>query len=249
MNCIEGMKEIRENVIDLVFADPPYNISNNTNSIKNEEKRYASINEDWDKITNYELFTLSWLMEAKRILKPTGSVLVWCSKHNMFEVGYILKQLEFQIKTLYTWHKTNAMPCLTGRNATEATEYVIWAVKDKNWTYNLNYAKEINDGKNIHNIIPEGIIINLAQTPPKEKLFGKHPTQKRLEGLTDILLQLHTNEEDLIVVPFVGSGTECCACKIYGRNFIGFETNKEYIELAQKRLDKCISINYNSRWE
>ena len=156
--------------------------------------------------------------------------MVWGSRHNIYLIGYLLNKIGFKIKTHYTWYKTNSMPCLTGRNPSESTEQLIWAVKGKGWTYNLNYAKEINNGQNIRNVFIT------TQTPPNEKLKGKHPSQKRLIGLTDILINLHTKENDLIIVPFVGSGTECLAAKLYNRNFIGFELSQDYINIAKQRL-------------
>lgn len=148
-----------------------------------------------------------------------------------------MDQIGYEIRTEYTWNKTNAAPCWTGRNPTESTENIIWASKGKGWTYNLHYAKSINDGKNIRNVITTSL------TPQREKEYGKHPTQKRLEGLTDILINLHSNQGDIVLVPFCGSGTEIVGAQMLNRNWISFETNPEYIETANKRLDS-LYIDY-----
>ncbi|STO12749.1 Modification methylase DpnIIB [[Flavobacterium] thermophilum] len=231
MDCLEGMKLIPDNSVDLIIADPPYNIGKKGKYIQSEEKRFYAIKEEWDTLDNFEEFNWLWLSEAYRVLKNGGSLLVWGSRHNIYICGYQIEKIGYDIKTHYTWYKTNAMPCLTGRNPSESTEQLIWAVKGKNWTYNLNYAKEINEGKNIRNVFIT------TQTPSKEKTYGKHPSQKRIEGLTDILINLHTNENDIILVPFCGSGTECVAARMLNRKFMAFETESKYIEIANKRLD------------
>lgn len=133
--------------------------------------------------------------------------------------------------------KTNPAPNWIGKSPCAATEYLIWATKGAKPTYNLDYAKSINSGKNIKNVFQTSL------TPPSEKKKGKFPCQKRLEGLTDHLINLHSNEGDIILVPFAGSGTECIASQINKRNWISFETNREYMELANMRLDDVADFN------
>ncbi|MCG5252605.1 DNA-methyltransferase [Brevibacillus agri] len=230
-DCIEGMRMLPNESVDLIIADPPYNIGAKGNHIKSEEKRFSAIKEEWDTIDNFEEFNLKWLTECHRILRNGGSLLVWGSRHNIYLCGYQIDSLGLQIKTHYTWYKTNSMPCLTGRNPSESTEQLIWATKGSNWTYDLEYAKSINGGKNIRNVFMT------TQTPQSEKKAGKHPSQKRGEGLTDMLIRLHSRENDIVVVPFCGSGTECVEAVRASRNFIAFETEPSYIEIANKRLD------------
>ena len=230
IDCLEGMKKLENSCIDLIISDPPYNISGTSNHIKSEEKKFSSIKENWDEIIDFEAFNTNWLTESYRVLKPKGAILVWGSRHNIYQVGYLMGKIGFQIKTHYVWYKNNAMPCLTGRNPSESTEQCIWAVKGPGWTYNLDYAKKINDGKNIREVF----ITN--QTPPNEKTFGKHPSQKRLKDLTEHLVGLHSNEGETILVPFCGSGTECLAAKQCNRNYIAFDLDPNYLEIARLRL-------------
>jgi len=235
MDCIEGMRLLPDESVDLIIADPPYNIGGKSNYIQSEEKRFFAIKEEWDTIDNFEEFNFSWLKESYRVLKQGGSLLVWGSKQNIYLCGYQIEKLGLQIKTHYTWYKTNAMPCLTGRNPSESTEQLIWAVKGNKWTYNLDYAKSINRGKNIRNVFIT------PQTPASEKREGRHPSQKRVEGLTDVLVNLHSNSGDVVLVPFVGSGSECVAALRNNRHFIGFEREPEYIKIANKRIKEALA--------
>ncbi|MED1874853.1 DNA-methyltransferase [Brevibacillus borstelensis] len=227
----DGMKLIPDNSISLILADPPYNIGKKGRYLEANNKKFRTVKEDWDTIDDFESFTYSWLEESYRVLKPGGSLLTYGTKHNIYMTGWFIEKIGLQIRTEYTWYKTNAAPCWTGRNPTESTENIIWASKGSGWTYNLDYAKSLNDGKNIRNVIVKSL------TPPREKKHGKHPTQKPLEGLTDILINLHSNEGDIILVPFCGSGTECVGAEMLNRHWISFETNPEYIVTANKRLD------------
>jgi len=232
MDCIAGMAQLTEKSTDLVVADPPYNVGGKSNHIISIEKKFSSIKEEWDTVSgcDFEEFNKRWINESYRILKDGGSLLCWGSRHNLYLCGHLIEKAGFTIRTEYVWYKTNAMPCITGRNPSESTEHLIWATKGKCWTYNLSYAKSINNGQNIRNIF------TTIQTPQKERQHGKHPSQKRLEGLTDHLINLHSNPNDIIVVPFCGSGTECVAAAKSGRNYIAFELEEKYLEIAKKRL-------------
>lgn len=235
MDCINGMKLIPDGSdtkgIDLIIADPPYNIGKKGKKTTSEEKKFYSIYEDWDTIDDFEEFNLKWLKESYRILRNGGTILLWGSRHNTYLNGYQLEKIGFNIRTHYTWYKTNQMPCLTGRNPTESTEQLLFATKGAKWTYNLDYAKSINDGKNIRNVFITPI------TPPKEKKYGKHSAQKRIDGLTDHLVNLHSKENDIVLVPFCGSGTECLVAKEFNRKFLSFETESKYIEIANLRIE------------
>lgn len=237
-DCIAGMKKLADKSVNLVIGDPPYNIAGKSKSFehqRHENSVFTKINEDWDKLADMTRFNKDWIYESYRILADNGSILVWGTRHNLFDVGTILEQAGFDIKTIYTWYKTNAAPNFTGRAPTETTEFCIWAVKGKGWTYNLDYAKRINEGKNIRNVLTTSL------TPPKEKTCGKHPSQKRLDGLTEHLVQLHSNENDIVVIPFAGSGTEIIACIGSNRNVIGYELEREYIDIINKRIKESRS--------
>lgn len=238
MDCIEGMRLIPDGSVDLIVADPPYNIGGKSNKfdVKTNLVAFSTIREEWDTIDNFDDFNVAWISECYRVLREGGSFLIWGTRHNLFSVGFIAEKIGLSSKTIYVWHKRNPMPCLTGRNPTEATEFAIWLTKGKRWTYDLNYTKSINDGKNIRNVI------ETATTPPKEKGNGKHPSQKRLDGLTDNTIKLHSKEGDIVLIPFCGSGTECVASAMTKRNFISFETTPEYIEIANKRLDSLEEV-------
>ncbi|MEK5256576.1 site-specific DNA-methyltransferase [Paenibacillus sp. FSL F4-0125] len=230
MDCIEGMRYIPANCIDHVEADPPYNVGKEGAKVKSK-KGFKAINEQWDNIEDYETFTTNWLRECYRVLKPGGSILCYGSHHSIFITGYVMRQLGFKIKTQYVWKKKNPPPSFLGTNATYATEFIILATKPGgSMTYNLDYAKAINNGKNIQNVF------ETALTPKREKTHGKFPCQKPLQ-LAVKLIQLHSNINDTVLIPFCGSGTEAVASVLTNRSFISFETNREYIELANNRLD------------
>lgn len=229
-DCIKGMRLLPDNCIDLGIPDPPYNIGREGAKVK-LKKGYKAINEQWDNIEDYETFTTDWLRECFRVLKPGGSILCYGDHHSIFITGYVMRQLGFKIKTQYVWRKKNPPPSFLGTNATYATEFIILATKPKgSTTYNLEYAKAINNGKNIQNVF------ETALTPKREKALGKFPCQKPLE-LAVKLIQLHSNINDTVLIPFCGSGTEAVASVLTNRSFISFETNREYIELANNRLD------------
>ncbi|OME27764.1 DNA-methyltransferase [Paenibacillus odorifer] len=237
MDCITGMKLLPDNCIDLQISDPPYNIGKEGSNV-NLKIGYKAINEPWDNIEDYETFTTDWLRECYRVLKPGGSILCYGTHHNIFIIGYIMRQMGFKVKMQYVWRKKNPPPSFLGTNPTYATEFIIWATKSSGATYNLNYAKAINQGKNIQNIF------ETALTPKREKTHGKFPCQKPLQ-LAVKLIQLHSNINDTILIPFCGSGTEAVSAVITNRSFISFETKREYIELANNRLDdidtnKCL---------
>jgi DNA modification methylase len=230
-DCIPGMKSIAPGSVQLVIADPPYNIGAEGNHIESEKKKFSSIDAKWDNIEPeaFEVFTKDWLKAAYDILCPNGAILVWGTRHNIYICGYWMKKIGFDIRCHYTWHKQNAMPSLTGRGPSESSEQCIWAVKGPNWTYNLEYAKAVRTG-NFRDVF------FTTMTPSDEKTFGKHPSQKRLKGLTDHLVNLHSNPNDVVVIPFCGSGTECLAAATSGRRYIAFDLKKEYLEIASNRI-------------
>ncbi|ADU32498.1 DNA-methyltransferase [Evansella cellulosilytica] len=238
-NCTEGMKMIPGESISLVIADPPYNIGKKGSFIEAKDKHHHTIREDWDNIplNEFEKFNNDWINECFRVLKPGGSLLAWGSHHNIHIIAQLMEQTGYDMKPFYIWEKSNPAPSWSGRLPTTSTEYLLWGTKGKNWTYNLDYAKSINNGKNIKNVFKTSL------TPPKEKKKGRFPCQKRIEGLTDHLVKLHSLKGDIILVPFCGSGTECVVAKMYGRDFISFETKPEYIVLANNRLDDICDVS------
>jgi len=153
-DCLKILKDnskIENNSIQLIFADPPYNLSGN--GLKNKNSKtggdFTMVNEEWDKMSfdEYIEFTNSWIEASKRVLKPNGSIFISCTHHNIAECTMGLKQNGFEIKNIITWHKTNAMPNLTRRVLTHSSEFIIWAVKGKGWIFNYEILKKLNPDK------------------------------------------------------------------------------------------------------
>lgn len=238
--------EIDKNCVDLIFADPPYNLSGN--GLKWEGNTtggdWYMVNEEWDKMTapEYLQFTRKWIGGCHRVLKDHGSIYISCTYHNIAEVMIVLKQLDFKINNVITWQKTNAMPNMTRRIFTHSSEFVVWAVKGKKWIFNYNELKKVNPDKQkdgTEKQMRDVWLLPLVQG--KERLRGKdgrasHPTQKPEEMLKRIIIA-SSNRGDLILDPFLGSGTTAVIAKKLGRNWIGIEKNKEYARMAQKRVN------------
>jgi site-specific DNA-methyltransferase (adenine-specific) len=240
-DTLKVLKTIPDNSVDLVFADPPYNISKKK-GLGWKYSNHITMQEAWDIFSKDEFFefNLKWISECLRILKHGGSLWVSGSFHNIYQIGYILQNMpEVKINNSIVWFKPNAQPNITCRFFTESTEYLIWASKNgdgKKWKFNYEWSKQIEDplnpkGKQTRNVW------SIPLTPKKEKWAGTHPTQKPFELLKRIILSC-TDEGDLVLDPFVGSGTTSAVAKYYGRNSIGIEINKKYIDIIKKRLQK-----------
>ena len=245
-DCIEILNnKVDEKSVDLIFADPPYNLSGN--GLKWEGSKtggnWYMVNEHWDKMTapGYLKFTRKWIGASDKVLKDKGSIYIACSYHNISEVMIVLKQLDFKINNIITWYKTNAMPNMTRRVFTHATEFVVWAVKGTGWTFNYDKIKEINPEKQKDGRDKQ--MRDMWQFPlvqGKERIRGKdgkalHPTQKPEEMLKRIILA-SSNKGDIILDPFLGSGTTAYIAKKYGRKWIGIEKDKKYFKIAKDRV-------------
>lgn len=220
--------------IDMIFADPPYFLSNG--GITCSAGKVVSVNKgEWDKIENVEEkhnFNRRWIKMCRRVLKPNGTIWISGTMHNIYSVGLALEQEGFKIINNITWQKTNPPPNMACRCFTHSTETILWAQKsDRKARHYFNYElmKEINGGKQMKDVWPGAI------TPPSEKQFGKHPTQKPVYLLERILLA-STKENDVVLDPFCGSSTTGVACKHLKRNYIGIDNNIEYIYLSIERL-------------
>jgi len=247
-DCIEVLKQnIEPNSIDLIFADPPYNLSGN--GLKWEGNKtggdWYMVNESWDKMSapEYMQFTRKWIGGCRRALKDNGSIYISCTYHNIAEVMIVLKQLDFKINNVITWHKTNAMPNMTRRVFTHSTEFIVWGVKGKKWVFNYEELKNINSNRQKDGSLKQmRDVWDFPLVQGEERLRGKnnralHPTQKPEEMLRRIITA-SSNKGDLVLDPFLGSGTTATVAKRLGRNWIGIEKNKDYVEAAQKRIDK-----------
>ncbi len=220
--------------IDMIFADPPYFLSNG--GITCSAGKVVSVNKgEWDKIENVEEkhnFNRRWIKMCRRVLKPNGTIWISGTMHNIYSVGLALEQEGFKIINNITWQKTNPPPNMACRCFTHSTETILWAQKsDRKARHYFNYElmKEINGGKQMKDVWSG------ALTPPSEKQFGKHPTQKPVYLLERILLA-STKENDVVLDPFCGSSTTGVACKHLKRNYIGIDNNIEYIHLSIERL-------------
>lgn len=245
-DCIDILNnEIDKKSVDLIFADPPYNLSGN--GLKWEGNKtggdWYMVNEEWDKMTapEYLQFTRKWIGACYEVLKGHGSIYISCTYHNIAEVMIVLKQLDFKIHNVITWQKTNAMPNMTRRVFTHSTEFIVWAVKGKKWIFNYEELKKINPEKQKDGALKQmRDVWALPLVQGKERLRGKdgralHPTQKPEEMLKRIIIA-SSNKDDLVLDPFSGSGTTAFIAKKLGRNWIGIEKIKEYVEIAQKRI-------------
>lgn len=228
------LKQFEEEKFDMIFADPPYFLSNGGITCKNG--KMESVNKGkWDKTDNFfskHEFNKSWIKACKRVLKCDGTIWISGTFHNIYSIGVILEEEGFKILNNITWRKTNPPPNLGCRCFTHSTETILWAKKTKKSKHTFNYKlmKEMNGGKQMLDVW-EGSL-----TKKSEKLAGKHPTQKPLYLLEKIILS-STKERDLILDPFCGSGTTCVCAKINNRNFIGIDNNLEYLEISKKRLE------------
>jgi modification methylase len=244
-DCIEVLQSLPEKTVDLVFADPPYNLQLEKTLWRPNATKVRGVDETWDKFTDfgsYDHFTWQWLEGCKRILKDTGTIWVIGSYHNIFRVGKILQDLGFWILNDVVWIKNNPMPNFHGVRFTNAHETLIWAQKIKGNKYTFNYQtmKSINPEAVNHNGLQMRSDWRLPLCTGKErlKINGEkaHPTQKP-EALLERVILASTNPGELILDPFFGSGTTGAVAKRYGRHWIGIELDAGYISVAQKRID------------
>lgn len=245
-DCVEVMKKkIDSESVDLIFADPPYNLSGNGLQWKGNKTGgdWFMVNEAWDKMTapEYLKFSRLWLGISHKVLKHNGSIYIACSYHNIGEIIMTLKQLQFEVKNIITWYKTNAMPNMTRRVFTHSTEFIIWAVKGKNWVFNYTELKELNPEKQKDGRSKQmRDLWSLPLVQGKERLRGEdnralHPTQKPEEMLKRIIIA-SSNKNDVVLDPFLGSGTTAVVAKELGRQYIGIEKEAMYFEASKKRL-------------
>ncbi len=237
--CLEVMKSLPGSSVDMVFADPPYNLQLSGELLRpNDSSRVDGVEDHWDQFENfkaYDEFTISWLKEARRLLKPNGSLWVIGSYHNIFRVGAILQDLGFWILNDVIWRKTNPMPNFRGRRFTNAHETLIWCARDKSSKYIFNYEamKNLNDDIQMRS----DWLLPLCTGSERLKKDGKkaHPTQKP-ESLLHRAVLASTKLDEVVFDPFFGSGTTGSVAKKLGRRYIGIERDPEYIALAHKRL-------------
>lgn len=221
-----------EHKFDMVFADPPYFLSNDGLSIQNGE--IVSVNKGkWDKSQGFEYineFNRKWLSLVRDKMKDNATIWISGTMHNIFSVGQILTELGFKILNIITWEKTNPPPNFSCRYFTHSTEQIIWARKSEKVPHYFNYElmKQLNDGKQMKDVW------KLPAIAPWEKSCGKHPTQKPLSVLTRLILA-STEPNAWILDPFTGSSTTGIAANLLDRNFIGIDKEEEFLQISKNR--------------
>lgn len=241
-DCLEILRTLPAESVDMIFADPPYNLSNDGFTCKSG--KMVSVNKgDWDKSKGIETdyaFHQNWLSECRRVLKPNGTLWVSGTYHSIYACGHALQKLGYHILNDICWFKPNASPNLSCRFFTASHETLIWARKHKKAKHTFNYdAMRNNDFPEDKMKVPKKqmrSVWSISVTPQSEKTHGKHPTQKPLKLMKRVVLA-STNEGDIILDPFCGSGTTGVAAVNYGRKFVGIEIDGDYLKLSKKRIN------------
>ena len=240
-DCVAEMAKLTAGSVDLVFADPPYNLQLQGDLKRPDDSRVDAVDDDWDKFSSfaaYDDFTRAWLIACRRVMKPAATLWVIGSYHNIFRVGTILQDLGFWILNDVVWRKSNPMPNFRGRRFTNAHETMIWAARDasaKGYTFNYEALKAGNEDVQVRSDW------TLPLCTGEERLKGQdgkklHPTQKPEALLARVMLS-SSRPDDLVLDPFNGTGTTGAVAKRLGRRFIGFEREAAYAKAAQRRID------------
>ncbi|HHS82620.1 MAG TPA: site-specific DNA-methyltransferase [Devosia sp.] len=238
-DCIEHMNALPEASVDLVFADPPYNLQLENGLTRPDQSKVDAVDDDWDQFdsfAHYDRFTRDWLTAARRVLKPDGALWVIGSYHNIFRVGTALQDLDFWILNDVIWRKSNPMPNFRGTRFTNAHETLIWASRDRasRVTFNYEALKLSNDGTQMRSdwIFPLCTGNERLKDEANQKV---HPTQKP-EALLFRILTGTSRPGDVVLDPFFGTGTTGAVARKLGRHFIGIEQENTYVNAALKRL-------------
>lgn len=239
-DCVKVMQSLPDNSVDVIFADPPYNLQLKGELLRPNNSKVDAVDNDWDQFDSfraYDEFSKAWLKEARRILKPNGAIWVIGSYHNIFRLGTALQDLGYWILNDVVWRKSNPMPNFRGKRLTNAHETLIWAAKSDASKYTFNYEalKEANDGVQMRSdwLIP---ICNGNERLKNENGEKAHPTQKPEALLYRVLLAC-TKPGDVVLDPFFGTGTTGAVAKMLSRNFIGIEREASYRKVAKSRLE------------
>ncbi|WP_292084406.1 MULTISPECIES: site-specific DNA-methyltransferase [unclassified Brevundimonas] len=243
-DCIEVLKGLPDKSVDMVFADPPYNLQLGGDLLRPDNSKVDAVDDDWDKFDSfaaYDAFTRAWLTECRRVLKDEGSLWVIGSYHNIFRLGSAMQDLGFWVLNDIIWRKSNPMPNFKGTRFTNAHETLIWAAKSreqKRYTFNYDALKAFNEDTQMRSDW------TLALCTGNERLKDDngdkaHPTQKP-EALLHRVLLSASRVGDVVLDPFFGTGTTGAAAKRLGRHFIGIERDETYARLAEKRIKAVI---------
>lgn len=255
-DCVVSMRKLSAASIDLVIADPPYNASKGNNWKWDASLKlpgfggvWSKVMADWDDmpLADYLTFTLSWLTEVQRVLRPTGSLWVHGTYHNIGIINFALQVLDIEIINEIAWYKRNSFPNLSGRRLTASHETILWAHVGKKREYYFDYrtAKAMScpgdllkePGKQMRTVW------DIPNNKRREELaHGKHPTQKPIR-LLERILQLSSRPGSIVLAPFAGVGSECVAAKSLDRHYIGFEIEPEFVRIANKRLGTQATVS------
>jgi modification methylase len=238
-DCLSELKRLPDASVDLVFADPPYNLQLASQLLRPNNTRVDGVDDEWDKFTGfaeYDRFCRAWLGECRRVLKPDGAIWVIGSYHNVFRLGATLQDLGYWILNDVIWRKVNPMPNFRGRRLTNAHETLIWAGREQKSRYTFNYEslKASNDDLQMRS----DWLFPICSGPERLKDDGgrkAHPTQKP-EALLHRLIITSTNPGDVVLDPFFGTGTTGAVAKRLGRRFIGIERDRDYARAAEERI-------------
>ena len=243
-DCVAALEALPANSVDVIFADPPYNLQLGGDLQRPDQSVVDACDDHWDQFDTfqaYDDFTRAWLLAVRRVLKPSGTIWVIGSYHNIFRVGALLQDLKFWILNDVVWRKTNPMPNFRGRRFTNAHETMIWASRDENakgYTFNYDAMKMANDDVQMRSdwVFP---ICNGGERLKGEDGKKVHPTQKP-EALLHRVLMSSTKPGDVVLDPFFGTGTTGAVAKRLGRHFVGIEREQDYIDAATARIDAIV---------
>ena len=239
-DCLAILPQLPDNSVDLIFADPPYNLQLQKDLFRPNHTKVEGVADEWDKFDSmqeYDVFTKSWLRECRRVLKKNGAIWVIGSYHNIYRVGAMMQNIGYWFLNDIVWIKTNPMPNFKGTRFNNAHETLIWAAKSQASKYTFHYKamKVYNDDLQMRS----DWYLPICGGKERVKVDGKkaHSTQKPAELLLRIILAT-SNVGDVILDPFMGSGTTGAVAKYLQRNFIGIEENEEHSQVATKRIEK-----------
>ena len=255
-DSLKVLKTFPDSCMDMIFADPPYNLQLKKQLLRPDSSKVNAVNDDWDKFTSfeeYDLFTQKWLVECKRLLKPNGSIWVIGSYHNIFRVGAKIQDLGFWILNDIIWRKSNPMPNFKGTRFTNAHETLIWACKSENSKYKFNYnaMKSLNGDLQMRS----DWTLPICSGNERLKANGKkiHSTQKPEKLISRIIIS-STSPGEVILDPFLGTGTTAVVAKKHGRKWIGIEKEIIYVNEANKRIkvanmldEECLSVTKSKK--
>lgn len=245
-DCIAEMARLPDKSVDMIFADPPYNLQLGGELFRPEGSRVDAVDDEWDKfesLTAYDNFTREWLEQARRILKDNGTIWVIGSYHNIFRVGALLQDADFWILNDIVWRKTNPMPNFRGTRFTNAHETLIWCAKDEKSRYTFNYRamKALNDDLQMRSdwLLP---ICSGGERVKADDGSKAHPTQKP-EALIYRILLACTKPGDVVLDPFFGTGTTGAVSRRLGRRWIGIEREPFYVKVARERINSTLPLD------